>query len=201
MTPQIDNDVNEAKRLAKLELDAHRARVRAEQAAREAAAMTADMETAALVKARRAEEERRAETEAARQRLYARRDAQIEAERQADQERKLAINPSLRIANTPARRIAKTLRARLGDDFELFIADIRGVGWQEFKNALARIPDDERAEALHRRQEEMAARLQAEAANLPVPESPEEQAILARHGFPVSPYMFARRAELDGGVL
>lgn len=184
MTHETTIDIEQAKQRARAELEAHREKKRREREAKELAAQTADDEIAALVRARRAEEEHRAQIRAELDRCYAEREAKIAAERQAEQERKLAADPRRQIAEHPARRVAKLLRQRLGDDFEAVLADIRSVNFNQLKVELARIPDDERAEALHRQRQELAAKLAAEATTLPEPESEEEVAILRRHGFP-----------------
>lgn len=194
-------DVAEAKRRARAELEAYRARKRSDAEARAKAEQTAEEEIALTIQARRDAEAKRAELAAGRQRLYAEREAQIEARRQAEREQRLEADPRLRIAETPARRAAKVLRQRLGGDFDAFVSDLKLINFKLFTIELERIPADERAEAIHRQREELAARLAAEAATLPAPESEEEAAILRSHGFVVPVSVAARRAELDAGAL
>ncbi|WP_018046196.1 hypothetical protein [Methylobacterium sp. 88A] len=190
--------VAEAKALALAELEAHRERKRREREAKAAADITAEDEIARTILTRREEEAHQAAMRAERERHYARREAQIEANRQAERQAKLAADPRLLIAETPARRLAKLLRQRLGDDFEAFAADIQQTNFKLLQIEIRRIPDDERAQALHREREVIAAKLRAEAEKLPSPESEEERAILERHGFGLSPI---RKAELDAGAL
>ncbi|KQQ11533.1 hypothetical protein ASF56_24750 [Methylobacterium sp. Leaf122] len=202
MTNQIENDITAAKAAARAELEAFRERRRLEREAREAAAVTADEEIAALVRARRAEEESRAQINAIRQRHMAEREAMIEAERQAERERKLVADPRRRIAEHPARRVALKIREHIQNDVEFgaLLADVRSVNWNQLKIELARIPQDEQAAALHRRREELAAKLAAETATLPVPENEEEAAILRNFGF-VAPSVAACQLEISQGAL
>ena len=178
-------DVSEAKRRARAKLDEYRLRKQREREAKAAAEQSADEEIATLVRARRAEEEKRAEINAERQQMMAERQARLDADRKAEKEGKLTADPRLRIAATPARRVALKLRERMPDDveFQAFLTEIRGVNFKQIQIELARIPDDERAAEILRQREELAAKLKAEAATLPEPECPEEVAILQRHGF------------------
>jgi hypothetical protein len=194
----MTNDITEAKRLALEELHAYRERNRRDQEVRAAASESAEAEIARTISARREHEAATAKRLAALATFYAERDAAIEAERQAEKEARLAADPRLRIAETPARRLAKLLRRRLGDDFDAFAADLRQINFKLLQIEIARIPQDEQAEALHRQREEAATKLQVEAEKLPTLESEQEVAIFARHGFPLSAI---RRAELDAGAL
>lgn len=194
----MTNDITAAKARALAELEAHRERKRQEREAKARADETAEDEIQRTILARREQEAKAAKASAELARFYAEREAQIEARRQAEREARLAADPRFRIAETPARRVAKILRQRLGDDFDGFVTDIRQINFKLFQIELARIPADERSEALHRQHQEIAAKLRAEAEKLPVPETDEERAILEKHGFPLSA---TRMAELDAGAL
>lgn len=176
-------EIAEAKRRARAELEAYRERRRLERDAEARARETADEQIAREIRLERAAAAEKAEVDAELARLYARRDADLKAPAKREREAKLQADPRLRIAETPARRAAKLLRKRLGDDFDAFLADLKLTDLKLFRIELARIPADERAEALARQRDELAARLAAEAATLPTPEDDDEAAILARHGF------------------
>lgn len=196
----INLEVSEAKQRARAEIEAYRERRRKEREAREAAELTADQEIASAILARRQEEAKRAEIQAELQRFYAQRDTELEAQRQAERERKLNADPRSRIAETPARRAAKILRKRLGDDFDGFVVDLKSIDYRLLRIELERVPADERCEAQHRQYEELAAKLAAAAATLPVPENEAEAAILRNFGF-ATPAMAARQIELEQGAL
>lgn len=193
----IENDtVEQAKARARAEIDAHRDRKRREREAKARADETAEQEIQREIRARRDEEARQAETRAAMQAFWAKREADLAALAAAEREAPRRIM-GVGSAPPPARRVAQLLRKRLGDDFDSFVADIRGCDWRQFKIEVDRIPHDELAERLHREREERAAEMAEAARTLPEPEDHVEAAIMDRYGFLTA----VRAAELGAGAL
>jgi hypothetical protein len=192
----IENDtVEQAKARARAEIEAHRDRKRREREAKARADLTAEEEIGAAIALRRQQEAEQAKVRAELDSFWARREAQLKAQREAEQAAggyKLGHS----VAPTPAHRVARLLRQRLGDDFDALVADIRGCDFRQLQAEIARIPHDERAEALAREREAQAAALAEAARTMPEPEDTAESAILMRYGLSA-----VRAAELDAGAL
>lgn len=190
-------EIAEKKRLALAELAGYRERQRRNREAAAAANQSAEDEIAEAIRARRADEEKRTFIRSELDRMYAEREARIEAEREADRQKKLLNPPRSTVADTAATQVAKLLRRRLGNDFYQLVDDLKHIDFKAFQRAVKRVPEDERDLALAAQQAANAARIEAEAATLPEPEDDAEAAILARHGFATG----KRQAELNQGAL
>ncbi|WP_127734139.1 hypothetical protein [Methylobacterium oryzihabitans] len=194
--------MDEAKRKARAEVEAYRERQRKEREARQRASESAETEIAREIQARRADEAKRAGIAADRARMWAEREERIAEQRRIEKQQAAAGGNTTVLVETPARRLAKRLRQRLGDDFNAVAAEIMSVNFKLFRLEVARIPQDERAEALYLERQARAAEIEAAALELPEPEDTEERDILRRHGFPVPvPSVARRQAELDAGIL
>lgn len=184
MSNNHDNAIEEARRLARAELDEYRERRRREREARTKANETAEEEIARAIHQRREDEARQAETSAAHARFMEKRYAEIEAMRAAERAGRASGDFRLGpVAPPVARRVAQLLRQRLGDDFNAIVADIRGCNWGSFQNEVERVLVDEECERKHRERQAREAAMGEAAKTLPTPESPEEEEILRRHGF------------------
>ena len=184
MSNTHDNAIEEAKRLARAELDEYRESRRREREARTKANETAEEEIARAIHQRREDEARQAETSAAHARFMEKRYAEIEAMRAAERAGRASgdfrVGP---VAPPAARRVAQLLRQRLGDDFNAIVADIRGCDWRSFQNEVERVLVDEECERKHREQQAREAAMAEAAKTLPDPEDAAEAALLAKHGF------------------
>jgi len=184
MTDAHDNAIEEAKRLARAELDEYRERRRREREARTKANETAEDEIARTILQRREAEARQAETSAAQARFMEERRAKVEAMRAAERAGRASgdfrLGPA---APPPARRVAQLLRQRLGNEFDSIIAGIKACDWRSFQSEVGRVLVDEECERKHREQQAREAAMAEAARTLPEPEDAAEAEILARHGF------------------
>lgn len=196
MTDTTTNTVEEAKQRARAEIEQYRERRRVEREARDRANESAEAEIERTIRQRREDEAKQAELRAALDRFWVKREADLAAQAAAEREAPRRIM-GVGSAPPPARRVAQLLRKRLGDDFDSFVADIRGCDWRQLKIEIDRIPHDELAERLHREREAQAAEMAEAARTLPDPEDDVEAAIMDRHGFLTA----VRAAELDAGAL